>query len=156
MTDGIKGYLLSLTAAALVCTLVQALAGKKGSTAALVKLLAGVFMAITLVKPLLHVRWLEVLGDAAHLRIDASQAVEEGQLAMENALSEIITQRTRAYIEDKAQQLGANLAVEISLSDSIPCGVTITGPVSPYVKSQLSAWIQDNIGIDPEEQKWIY
>lgn len=153
--DEIRGYLLSLTAAALVCSLIQALAGRKGSSAALIKLLAGVFMAITLVKPLLNVRWLEILGDTAHLRIDASQAVAEGQQAMENALSDIIIQRTQAYIEDKAQQLGAPLTVQVTLADSVPCGVTITGPVSPYTKAQLSAWVKDNIGIAPEEQRWI-
>ena len=69
-------------------------------------------------------------------------------------MKRIIKQKTETYILDKANALGAEITVQVVLEDYIPAGVTIMGDVSPFVKSNLSASITQELNIPPEEQIW--
>lgn len=46
--ESIRQYLLSITAAAVICSLITGIMGKKGTYAAIVRMLCGLFMAITM------------------------------------------------------------------------------------------------------------
>ena len=50
------------------------------------------------------------------------------------------------------------IAVEVELDDnnhSIPCGITIDGSVSPYIKEVMGDYIEQTLGITRENQRWI-
>ena len=58
---------------------------------------------------------------------------------------------------DKAESLGAELTVEVTLSDDelmVPCAVKLSGAISPYAKKVLSDTIAKDLGIQVEEQIW--
>lgn len=155
--ESIRDYLLGITAAALLCSILTRLLGSKGTLGTAVKLLSGVFMALTVVGPLVNIR-IDALGDLTQgISYDASAAAADGENSAMEAMGEIIKEQTRAYILDKAESLGAELAVEITLNSDdppVPCAVRLAGQVSPYAKSVLSACIAEDLGIGVEDQIW--
>ena len=90
--------------------------------------------------------------------ISSDFAVQEGTLSAKYASSEYIKTKSEAYILDKATEMGADVNIDVVLSDDqlpVPAGITVCGAVSPYVKAKLSACIRDELGIAEDEQVWI-
>ena len=152
--DAIKGCLLSVTAAALICGVVSGIAGKNGSISKLMRLLCGLFLAATVIKPLVDVRIENIYDFADNLSFSSDTVVSQGEKVAAGEMKRIIKQKTETYILDKANALGANISVEVILEDYIPVSVTIIGDISPYAKSSLSASITQELDIQPEEQIW--
>lgn len=151
----IRDYLLSVTAAALICGAVCSLAGKKGSVPALLKLLCGIFLAATVIKPAVDLRIDDFSLISNLLPVDADQVVENGKEMAAKEMNRIIKEKAEAYILDKAMSLGAEVEVMIELNDGVPVGITVKGDVSPFIKSKLSACITQDLGIEQEDQIWI-
>ncbi len=150
-------YLVGVTAAALLCSLVGKLGFGK-LNGGILKLLCGAFMALAVLAPWRSLRLelpSELLSDFQTM---GDQAAEEGENSAREAMAEIISQQTRAYILDKAASLDMDLTVEVTLSDDeipAPVGVTLRGSASPYGKDVLRDYIQDQLGIKKEAQIWI-
>ena len=54
--------------------------------------------------------------------------------------------------------MDAVLDVEVTLNDDdppVPCGVKITGSISPYSKEMLSSFIANDLSIAKEDQIWM-
>ena len=151
--EAIKDYLLAVIAAALVCGIVTGLAGKS-SISKLLKLLCGLFLAATVIKPAVDVRIENIYDFTENLAADSEMAVSQGEYVASEEMKRIIKQKTETYILDKAKALGAEITVEVVLEDYIPASVTIMGNISPYAKSNLSAIIGQELDIPPEEQIW--
>lgn len=78
-----------------------------------------------------------------------------GELESRNAIAASIKAQTEAYILDKAAELGASVQAEVSVNaDLRPDGAVLTGNVSPYVKSRLSALLETQLGIAKEALVW--
>lgn len=156
--DGIRAYLLSVCAAAVICGIVTRLVGEKGTQGAVVKMIAGVFLAFTVIRPIADVR-LDSLSDwTADFSYDASLAAAAGEDLTREVLAAGIKKRSEAYILDKADALNVSLTVEVTLTEAdipVPCSVRLTGKVSPYAKGQLQTIIAEDLGIDKEHQVWI-
>lgn len=156
--DGIRDYLLAISAAAILCGIVSRLLGKKGTPAAIGKMLCGVFLALAVMQPLSRFRpgiWEEFSFD---MEQTAAQAVEKGQVETKKAVAKIIKERCEAYILEKAAQMQTKLTVEVFLSDDnipVPNGVRLQGAVSPAAKSRLQTLISEELGIPKEKQIWI-
>lgn len=155
--EQIRNYLLGILAAAMICAIVTAIMGEKGPNVTLTKLIAGIFLAFTLIKPVVSmdlsgiIHWTDGYGDIA------AKAVAAGESQTRKALGELIKQRTGAYILDKAQALNTALEVEVTLSDDdipVPVAVRIKGKVSPYAKGRLQSIITEDLGIEKENQTW--
>ena len=156
--DGLKSYLLSVIFAAIICAVVYVLAGKKSTHCALIKMISGLYMALTLISPLVNIRLTDYADYFGSVTAEAETAVAFGETAALNELRAIIKSQTEAYILDKAVSLDAVLDVEVKLNDDnppIPCGVTVTGSVSPYSKELLSRFIANDLGIAKEDQIWM-
>ena len=149
----VKGYILSITAAAMVCAIVSRLTGKNG-TGAIIKVLSGLFLTLTVLKPLvqLEINRLSVITES--FSEQAEQAVAYGEFASKKMLDAIIAEELRAYILDKAKSFGSEPEVEIELTDGIPSRIRLSGNISPYSKSQLSQWLCKELGIPLEAQIW--
>ena len=152
--DTIKDYLLSVTAAALVCGIVNSLSGK-GSTSKLLKLISGMFLAAVVIQPAVEIKLDNIYTFTDNLAVSSNIVVSQGESLAAEEMKRIIKEKTEAYILDKAKALGAEISVEITLQDYTPIGVTIEGSVSPYAKKNLSASITQELDIPPEEQLWI-
>lgn len=155
--DRIGAYLISVTAAALLSGMITRLSGG-GAVGAAVRLTAGIMMALVVVSPLVNIRLSSLAQLGSGIEQQAQQITADGENKAREELAAIITERTRSYILDKAEDLGAEIRVEVVLSQDslpVPCAVTVYGAVSPYAKSVLSDCLEDELGILSEDQTWI-
>ena len=151
-------YLLSIVGAALLCGIATNLLGDKGALGAAVKLLAGIYMTLTVIAPWGQFSLDEVTDLKEQITADGEQITLSGQNAARDAMAESIIASTRTYILDKAESLGAELTVEVMLDDSqipVPNGVRIRGNISPYNREKLSSIIETDLGIPTEAQIWM-
>ena len=149
----VKGYILSVTAAAMVSAIIVRLVGKNG-TGTIIKALAGLFLTLTVLKPLVDVEIDRLTLITDSFREQAEEAVSYGELASRKMLDGIITEQLQTYILDKAKEFGAEPDVELALTDGIPSGIRLSGRFSPYSKLQLSKWLNEELGIPLEAQIW--
>lgn len=155
--ENVRDYLLGIFVAAIICAIVTKLLGEKGTTATLTKLICGLFLTFTVLRPLMNVDLTDCLRWTDCYDREATQAVAIGTEQTKKALTEIIKQRTQAYILDKAQALNTVLEVEVTLSDDdipVPLKVRLKGKISPYAKGRLQATIAEDLGIEKENQIW--
>lgn len=156
--EDIRAYLLSVTAAAILCGIMNTLTGTKGTIAAVMKLLSGIVLSLAVLQPLGSLA-LEDLGDYLQgVNLDAADAVEAGTQQTNLALGARIKEQTEAYILDKAAELSLELTVEVQLdSGSLPkpVRVVLRGAASPHAKTTLQELIYQELGIPKEAQTWI-
>lgn len=158
MMEGLRSYLLSIFAAALICGIVNRLVGCKGTQGTVIKMITGVFLTFIVIRPMANISLTFVTDFTAAYGQDASIAAAAGEELTQKALASGIKSRCEAYILDKAEALNVALTVEVTLTNEdipVPCAVRLTGKVSPYAKSQLQSIIAGDLGIDKEHQTWI-
>ena len=156
--DQIRQYLLSILSAAIICSIVVKLTEKQNITSKIIKLIAGIFLSVTMVSPLVKLQIGEMSTYLDSLKTSADEIIASGQNAALKETVEIILQETESYILDKAVSYGAEVRVcaEISDPDTMkPESVTIQGSISPYAKQRLQQTIAEDLGIPKENQIWI-
>ena len=155
--EAIRRYLFSLCAAALLCSLVRALA-PKGRMKSICSLLCGVFLAMTALSGLAGWQLTDVAEELTKMRIAAEEARTGVEIGNREALSAIIKSKTEAYIWDKAQELDLSVSIEVMVeadgSYPYPSGVQITGAFTPQQRKTLEAYIEENLAIGKERQIW--
>lgn len=155
--DSIRQYLLSVISAAIFSSIAVAIVPKKGMQASIIKITAGLIMTITVISPLTKFDFTNLQDIALDFSCDAQNAAKVGEVFAETQIREIITQQIEAYIQEKAVDLGAEIRVEVELTHEdppVPLAVTIYGTVSPYTKSVLERYIENNLAIPEEHQVW--
>ncbi len=153
-----KSYILTILIAAMICAAAGILLPPKTSAGQITKLLSGVLLIVTVISPLTNISFRHLTDYLNGLSSGAEGYVEDGRAAAQEQIDAIIKAETEAYILDKASQMGLQIAVEVALDEnnhSIPSGITVTGPLSPYTKEVLSGYITDTLGIAKEKQIWI-
>lgn len=154
--EAVRQYVISISAAAVFCGVINAILMKTGSHK-LIKLLCGAFLAVALLNP---VRKFSLDDLEEYLRNDISfdtAAVDKGSEIAREAMARMVAENTEAYILDCAGSYGADLSVTVCVSEDpvpVPEAVTICGAVSPYIKTLLQRAIRDDLGISPEDQTW--
>lgn len=152
--DGLREYAISIVAAALICSILSGVV-PKGTAKELVRLLCGLFLAITVLRPLGRVDCNVLEEYPFDFAQDAEAAAAVGEKMAEDAMQEIIKAETEAYILDKATALNAELSVEITVSeDRIPVCAELCGELSPYARTRLEAILETDLGITKENQVW--
>lgn len=153
-----KQYILSLTAAGVICAIIRQLCGEKGFSGRMIRVLCGFFMAITLLSPLRSFSTGSLFAEFSGYEAAGETAAANGKEMADQAVREIIIRQTQAYILDEAEKLGLDLNVEVTVCDSdppIPTRVILTGAVSPYKKTILSRMLSQSLGIAQEDQLWM-
>lgn len=153
----LRAYILSVVASSLICGCVQMLLDKKGTSAALVKMLCGIYMAFVLIAPIQRLDFSIYADYFSGFMEEASAAASSGENIAQQEQAALIKQEIESYILDKAVSLGAEVAVEVTLTQNtppIPSAITIKGAVSPYVKKVLTNYLQEQFGIPEEAQTW--
>ena len=111
-----KGYLFSLTAAALLSALVLALV-PEGSVRRTVQLGCGLLLALTALSPLLKLDYDAIAKQIAEIRLDTETARTGVEVQNRELQARIISEQAAAYIWDKADSLAVGdlglLLVEI-------------------------------------------
>jgi hypothetical protein len=121
------------------------------------KLLTGVFMAVTVLSPVISWRIPNLEVYTSRFQENAAEAVAMGQCASYDAVAGIIKEQCEAYILDKAREFGADISVVVILSADtlpVPQQVQISGEWAPYAKLRLTEIISQDLGIDRGAQIW--
>jgi hypothetical protein len=152
--EGIRQYIISVTAAAILCGILTVMVGGK-QIKPVWKLIVGIFLTLTAVRPLADIDLGAVPSLVEVYSIQAEEAVLEGELMMETQTQAIIKSRLEAYILDKAEVMGVSLEVNIALNENgLPISVRLSGAVPPGAKKRLQSIIETDLGIPKEAQKW--
>ena len=155
MIAGVRSWLTSITAVTLMLTVVQTLV-PEGTLRKITGFTGGLLLLAALLQPVLRT-------DLGGLRLDLSGyggAIEERWAELYTAgkeeLAAIIAERTAAYISDKADALGLEVAARVETEPGadgeapLPASVDLTGPYS----RELADWIAVELGIPAERQVW--
>lgn len=155
--EHIREYLISVTAAALLCGIIQSMAGEKGRSAGILRLVCGIFLALTVIRPVARIQLREFSLMTSEITEQAQAAAAEGEDYAKRALSRHISEQTEAYILDKAKTYGAEISAEITVAGEqpVPVAVAIRGQFSPYARRQLCELIESELNIPEEDQTWI-
>ena len=152
-----SNYIIAVVAAAIICSTVRVLVGNKSAPAAIVKLITGLLLTVTMITPLTNIKFSDISNYIDDFSLESDAVVDVGSSYAAEKTAAIIKARTEAYILDKAQVLGANVVTHVILSNDPPykpCSVTMTGNVSPYAKQRLMAFITQDLGISEVDQIW--
>lgn len=155
--ENLKQYILAVVAASVLCGLILTLTGKKSTTGPVIKLLCGIFLSLTLIVPLSGPDLLDFTSYENFWSNEAEHYASFGQESASVEVGSIITEQCQAYILDKAASLGADIQVQIKLSQDeppTPWEIHVTGSISPYAKGILKKTIIDELGIPEERQIW--
>lgn len=154
--DDLRQYIFSVIAAAVVCSVMVHIRSGTGQQNGLIRLLCGLFLSLTVIRPIADIRIEELSEYSLNYRNEALEAVSAGEDFARESLDQIIKRETEAYILDKAASYGADISVEIVLDpDLVPAEAYIQGTISPYARSQMQKILSEDIGIAKEYQIWI-
>ena len=153
--NGLIQYLISITAAGILCGFVKVAFESNSASNAVIRLIAGLIMVFTVIAPITNAELVELPVLSAEMTTDAYSASTIGKEMAQLAVDSIITEELEAYILDKAASVGADIQVELRLSESCPAGIVIFGSVSPGTKQQLQQVLETDLGIAKENQQWI-
>jgi hypothetical protein len=156
--DEIRTYVLSVVGAAIIGSVLNGLLSKDTCAGKLLHLISGILLTLVAIRPVAQLN-IDALGSfSVHNPQEISLAVETGKDLASDAMVVIIKANSEAYILDKATDLNANLTVSVILSEDgdypVPQSVQMSGSVSPYAKKLLSQMLQEDLGIEPEDQIW--
>ena len=155
--DEIRQYLLSVIAAAMISGMITGLLGKKGTYPSVVKLLCGIFVAITVIAPLTKIQLSEYDLHITKLQSEADKIIATAEADRRNETAARIKEQTETYILKKASDLDLTIAVDVSIDTYdtlLPQSIIITGAASPTAKDTLQEIIANDLGISKEKQTW--
>ena len=155
--DGLRRYLFSLAAAALLCAMVKSLV-PKGKMERVVSMLCGVFLAMTAMSPLAKWELPDFAAQLSKVQIAAEEAKTGVEIQSREALCAIIKEKTQTYIWDKAKELGLDVEVTVTVEAKdgcpYPAAVHISGPCTASQRQALTGYIEENLAIGKERQLW--
>lgn len=155
--DGIKGYLITVICAGIICAISCKLMESKGVNGALIKLLAGIIMTVALVMPVTRLDLSGINGLWDAYSSDAAESVSVGMEQTKRKLREGIKKGSEEYILKEAARLDLSITVSIQLSDNdlpVPVAVELSGDASPYAKSALIQSVCTAFDIEKENVQW--
>lgn len=157
LVEKIGQYVLTVIAVAFLCGIAVTLLEKNKSLSLVCKVLSGMILLITVMKPLLSIPITSSLHFYSCIVEDAEQIIDQAKTITNSKQAARIKSEIEQYILNKASEMGTQLGVTVELDEEnmyTPCAVVLEGGISPYVRTKLSQMISDNLGIPKEAQKW--
>lgn len=154
----IPQYLLSIVAAAIISGLVITMTNRKGATSAIIRLIIGLFLVMSVVSPWMKLRILDLPGFFSDIQLDGKSVSADALAATVAERNIIIKEKMEAYILEKAAVLDLSVKVSVTLTETdppTPCDVKIIGNASPYAKHRLQNIISNDLGVPKEQQLWM-
>lgn len=156
MTDFIRNWIVSVTAAATLTALAAALipAGPVKKASGLV---LGLVLMLAVLMPVTKLDEGSLLELSMAYGSDLDEEIETFQNANTDIMESIIAERMRTYILDKANTLGLEVsAVDIGFvtdenGTPVPASVELT---AGEYSGELAGYIETELGIGKDSQKW--
>lgn len=152
-----KEYLLRLTAAAILSSLISRLA-PKGASGRGTRIAAGLLVLVAAFSPIGEMDTLSAAQDL--MKGIKGDPLQSDFLSKSNQelMSSLISGEAEAYILDKAQAMGfaPEVTVTVSIREAypIPWAVTLEGDMTEVQRSALSKIIMKDLDIPEERQEW--
>ena len=155
----VRGWLLAVIGASLICALADALM-PPGAVRRVGRLVCGLVLLGAILSPLTQLdlpggqRWLEDY-------LASLEAREEDLTETVNSQMKVIIEREyAAYIVDKAARLGLTCdpRVECGLSEEglyLPVRVRVTGALTEEERARIAGMIAEDLGVPESEQLYI-
>lgn len=159
MIELIRTWLIGITCAAMIIAVADSLT-PNGTVRRIGRLVGGLVLLITVVKPLISFDYSVMAMAAAGNQITAATVGGELEETNLELMKTIIGEKTGAYILDKAESLGAacqSVAVTCELGAEnvpYPSAVTITGDLSEAQRKALGRQIEADLAIPAEHQTY--
>jgi hypothetical protein len=148
-------YIIAVVSSAMISTIITTLIKADAHYGVMVRLLCGVFMAITALSPLTNFSADGIFEFWDSFQLDGQDWSSDGSHQASSAKADIIKQQSEAYILEKAGELELQLEVAVTLNDDlIPDGITIHGNAAPTARKRLQNIIENDVGIRRENQIW--
>lgn len=153
--EAFTSYILSVTAAAMLCAMFTTLAGN-GSTGKLLKLMTGIVMAAVVIRPMTEITTVNFNRYLDSLNADAMAVVAEGTAYAQQETEGRIKSMLESYILDKAAALSLDITVDLCVDTQtmLPVSVVIAGNASPHARAAMEAVILNDLGIPTEALSW--
>lgn len=151
-------YIYNIIIAALMVSILLAITPTKSISASLIRIVVGIFLIMIVIAPATRLQIDDMLNNLSEIDTSSAAIIAEAERYSSARQGQVIKQSVESYILNIASGLGAEISVEIQLSDDFPCtpdSVRLTGPVSPLVKQRLSVVISQDLGIPEESQTWV-
>ncbi len=150
----LRSWLFGLTALSALLALAEGLVTQEGIRRVL-RLTGGVLMILVLLRPVVRMDLENLHFSLDALRQEAETLEEEYTRQQAEQLSAGIEEELASYIWDKAQALGLDCQVSVTVetgADGVPAArsVDITGEYS----EALSEIIEKDLGVPREQQNW--
>lgn len=155
--DWVKEYILNIVAVGMITAICITLVQKNTSAGMIIKMLGGIFLVITLISPLVKIRFDDLSSLWEQVSAEGNVLAQEGSNSTQEALSTVIKEDLEAYILDKADELGLTLRITVQMDQHnavMPQTVKLQGAASPYQKRLLSAFMEEELGITEAQQEW--
>lgn len=159
MNGFLHGYIQALISTALFCFLALALT-PEGSVKKAVGIACSAAMIIAVISPIASIDLSDYSKTLAQHRVAAQEYAENGKQDSENLNRLYIQDKCRAYILDKAKNIGAdvqNAIVTAQWSNDgfwYPVECEIQYDCSENDRAKLAGYIEAELGISKENQKW--
>lgn len=162
MMGAVRGWLLAVIGASLICALADALM-PQGAVRRVGKLVCGLVLLAAVLSPLTRLdiadgqRWLEDYLDYLDSLDNREAELTE---TVNSQMKVIIEQEYAAYIVDKAAQLGltCSVQVECGLSEEglyLPARARVSGALTERERDQIVRLIGTDLGIPESEQLYM-
>ena len=155
--ETIRQYFLTVIITAIICGIACNLLNRNKILFQICKGISGIALLLILVRPVCNLRIDSSAFSYNDITAEAKEIISEAQLLSRLKKSERIKCDVEQYILSKAKAMGAIIDVSVELDEEnmcMPYAVKIAGTVSPYLRTQLTQLITDNLGIPKEAQEW--
>lgn len=153
----LHNWVIGIAAASMIYAAVFALA-PEGRGKRAVRLAGGAAVLLAVCTPLARVDFDSISLDALALSDEYAEASAEIERSRYELLDAVITERTSAYISDKASLLGLEVTVAVSTEDvdGMPLPASLEGEWSGDADafSRLVEAVEVDLGIVRERQRW--
>ena len=150
----VRAWLLGVIACAVLVSAAQSLTDG-GALRRAVRFAGGLLLMLAMLRPLPSVEFPVRETALDGYRAAVEELERELSAQREESLSGGIAAATAAYIEDKADELGASVRASVTVEEKdgvpLPVDVTLYGQRSEV----LAAYLADELGITEEHQTWI-
>lgn len=155
MSSEIKAYLLSVVATAMMLSFGQALV-PKGSVQKLVSFAGGLLIIFAVLTPIVDIDYDAIARSMENFSVVEGAAPTFSSAQNRDWMEDIIKEECRAYILDKAEELGAEVNVEINLDEQTACPVEVVlvGKTTAEQRIHLSEYIYRTMDIPVQRQEW--
>lgn len=155
--DRVQQFIVSITCGAILCAIVKTFFNKSSPFFGPVNLICGIFLVILFVLPWANIRLSDYSSLLQEFELEAAAASKEGSAYYKESMKAFITEKTQAYILDKAAEADLTVDAMVYLTDSdppYPERIMITGNASPLQRERLSRQLCQNLNIAEENLIW--